>query len=397
LYLTPFLDENLLKEDYTGPGPMLAWYTQDGLGSVRQLVVGDAVQNSYTYTSWGVPLQWHEKVSNRYTFTGREHNAETHDYHYRARHYAPCIGRFLSRDPLSTAMWYLYTSNEPVCRVDPLGDQDKEWERVNDHVWRAKKDKADIRKLLSLVLKKDVDFRKDWMCLIPVCMKKKRYATTLRNLTRLVSKGDEFDVSNLTASASNEFKAIVIQGGAEKQFFSNMKEFASFEQFMDSLADACNWGKKPITLFILAGHTGKNYALIPPPRKRGWEFHTAKIRGWFRKKGRNAPNYNKPRGGREGYEIAREGKLPFHCWFAKGCHIWFVGCYTSHLARNFSRLYTRKGAGYVCGTTRKIWVQKQGKWIRWGTNKARNERHFLNRRLGLWRCYQIGTGEVLKK
>jgi len=25
LYVTPFLDENLLKEDYTGPGPMLVW------------------------------------------------------------------------------------------------------------------------------------------------------------------------------------------------------------------------------------------------------------------------------------------------------------------------------------------------------------------------------------
>jgi|GEM_PF-5707044 len=42
LYVTPFLDENLMKEDFTGPGPILAWYTQDGLGSVRQLVVGDA-------------------------------------------------------------------------------------------------------------------------------------------------------------------------------------------------------------------------------------------------------------------------------------------------------------------------------------------------------------------
>jgi len=53
LYLTPFLDENLLKEDYTGPGPLLAWYTQDGLGSVRQLVVGDTVQNSYAYRRKG--------------------------------------------------------------------------------------------------------------------------------------------------------------------------------------------------------------------------------------------------------------------------------------------------------------------------------------------------------
>ena len=53
LCLTRFLDENLLKEDYTGPGPILAWYTQDGLGSVRQLVVGDSVMNSYSYRRKG--------------------------------------------------------------------------------------------------------------------------------------------------------------------------------------------------------------------------------------------------------------------------------------------------------------------------------------------------------
>jgi len=54
LCVTPFLDENLLKEDYTGPGPVLAWYTQDGLGSVRQLVSDSGkVFNSYAYRRKG--------------------------------------------------------------------------------------------------------------------------------------------------------------------------------------------------------------------------------------------------------------------------------------------------------------------------------------------------------
>gem|GEM_PF-6398845 len=124
LYLTPFLDENLLKEDYTGPGPILAWYTQDGLGSVRQLVVGDTVQNGYAYTSWGVPLNWSESVSNRYTYTSREHNPETHLYHYRARTYFPHTGRFLQSDPASVVWWsylYAYAANSPLTIVDPLG------------------------------------------------------------------------------------------------------------------------------------------------------------------------------------------------------------------------------------------------------------------------------------
>jgi len=148
LYVTPFLDENLLKEDYTGPGPLLAWYTQDGLGSVRQLVVGDTVQNSYAYTSWGVPLNWQEHISNRYTFTGREWNAENALYHYRTRHYNPFTSAFTSPDPLFSRdpqrqcnlriyrsfnnknlapsmgrQWhrYLYVENRSTLEKDPTG------------------------------------------------------------------------------------------------------------------------------------------------------------------------------------------------------------------------------------------------------------------------------------
>jgi|GEM_PF-6398849 len=120
LCVTPFLDENLLKEDYTGPGPVLAWYTQDGLGSVRQLVVGDSAMNSYTYTAWGIPLQWRETIHNRYTFTGREYNPETALYHYRTREYMAKCGSFATRDP-TNSMLYFYVRNNPAGFVDPTG------------------------------------------------------------------------------------------------------------------------------------------------------------------------------------------------------------------------------------------------------------------------------------
>ena len=124
-------DENLLKEDYTGPGPILAWYTQDGLGSVRQLVVGDTVQNGYAYTAWGVPLSWHERISNRYTFTSREYNPETHLYYYRGRYYEPFSSRFLTSDPaekerIQFGRWgrqYHYVDNIPTKYKDPSGEQ----------------------------------------------------------------------------------------------------------------------------------------------------------------------------------------------------------------------------------------------------------------------------------
>jgi len=126
LYLTPFLDENLLKENFTGPGPVLAWYMQDGLGSVRQLVVGERVTNSYTYTAWGVPLNWHESISDRYTYTSRERDSESGLYYYRSRQYAPRAGAFLQRDLLSAGQRhrpgeYTYVDNNPVVYADSLG------------------------------------------------------------------------------------------------------------------------------------------------------------------------------------------------------------------------------------------------------------------------------------
>ena len=122
-YLTPFLDENLSLERYSRFGCMRRhWYTQDGLGSIRQLVSDSGkVFNSYAYTAWGVPLNWHEKVSNRYTYTSREYNPESDDYHYRARNYLPSIGRFSQPDPVGQLALYAYVFNNPIISLDPLG------------------------------------------------------------------------------------------------------------------------------------------------------------------------------------------------------------------------------------------------------------------------------------
>jgi len=98
-----------------------AWYVQDGLGGVRQLVVGERVLNSYAYTAWGVPLSWHEKVSNRYTFTGREYNRETKMYAFRFRQMDSRAGRFLQRD-LGIG-FYKYCKNNPTNFLDSLGLQ----------------------------------------------------------------------------------------------------------------------------------------------------------------------------------------------------------------------------------------------------------------------------------
>ncbi|HEB02683.1 MAG TPA: RHS repeat-associated core domain-containing protein [Nitrospirae bacterium] len=57
--------------------------------------------------------------------TGREWDAETGMYYYRARYYAPDLKRFITEDPLRFASgdvnWYRYVGNNPVNRTDPLG------------------------------------------------------------------------------------------------------------------------------------------------------------------------------------------------------------------------------------------------------------------------------------
>ena len=63
-YVTPSLDENITmtreSSDY--------YYTQDGLGSVRETIDdSQATQNTYDYEAFGSAYNWSENVVNRYT------------------------------------------------------------------------------------------------------------------------------------------------------------------------------------------------------------------------------------------------------------------------------------------------------------------------------------------
>lgn len=56
-----------------------------------------------------------------YAFTGREWDADTGLYYYRARYYDPRIGRFLSEDPSKAVADYGYVDANPVTFIDPSG------------------------------------------------------------------------------------------------------------------------------------------------------------------------------------------------------------------------------------------------------------------------------------
>jgi RHS repeat-associated protein len=121
----PGIDEPLEVEH--GSGEILSYHA-DGLGSIVRMT--DTQQNvvqemSREYDAFGNLLEG--AAEEGYAFTGREWDAETGLYYYRARYYDPKIGRFLSEDPIQwqagDVNFYAYALNNPTNLVDPFGLQ----------------------------------------------------------------------------------------------------------------------------------------------------------------------------------------------------------------------------------------------------------------------------------
>ncbi len=103
------------------------FYHADQQGSVRKITdaAGLAV-NSYDYDSYGNIEASFEGIANPFTYTGRELDAESGLYYYRARYYDPATGRFLQEDPIGFGAGdlnlYRYVFNDPVNFTDPDGE-----------------------------------------------------------------------------------------------------------------------------------------------------------------------------------------------------------------------------------------------------------------------------------
>ena len=68
-------------------------------------------------------------------FTGREYDAETGLYYYRARYYSPDIGRFLQVDPfdyMDGSNVYKYVRNNPINLADPWGYKPEDKYQMQD-------------------------------------------------------------------------------------------------------------------------------------------------------------------------------------------------------------------------------------------------------------------------
>jgi RHS repeat-associated protein len=133
----PAVDQVLAQED--GVGTVL-WHITDHLGTVRNLVDNTGtVANHLTYDSYGnVIAESKPAVDSRYLYTGREFDAETGLYYYRARYYDARAGRFVGEDPIGFARrdtnLYRYVGNEPTFWGDPLGLSPADTAALGEHV-----------------------------------------------------------------------------------------------------------------------------------------------------------------------------------------------------------------------------------------------------------------------
>jgi len=107
---------------YEGAGYDRRWLLSDERGSVVSITDGAAnALTTNTYDEYGQPGSAN---SGRFQYTGQMWLPQAQLYHYRARAYAPQLGRFMQTDPIGYKAGmnvYAYVGADPINLIDPLG------------------------------------------------------------------------------------------------------------------------------------------------------------------------------------------------------------------------------------------------------------------------------------
>jgi RHS repeat-associated protein len=119
--------DDLLAVRDSSSGTAVHYYAvKDKLGSVRGLVKRDGTwQYSKRFGPYGAEVEASgADVGLRYRWTGREYDAETGFYYFRARYFEPVARRFVSEDPIGypgSSNLYAYVSGAVLEARDPSG------------------------------------------------------------------------------------------------------------------------------------------------------------------------------------------------------------------------------------------------------------------------------------
>lgn len=102
------------------------YYHTDKLGSVRSVVQGANIVESYDYDPWGMLMPGRTLGSGtKENFAGKEQDPETGEDYFEARYYLPALGRWTTTDPLvdGSKSWstYNYANDNPIANTDPHG------------------------------------------------------------------------------------------------------------------------------------------------------------------------------------------------------------------------------------------------------------------------------------
>ena len=114
------VDERFARTDLGGRTDFLS----DALNSTIALTnSAGAIVEQYSYDPYGNTTASASGFDNPYQYTGRENDGDGL-YYYRARYYAPAMGRFISEDPIGFAggeNFYGYAVQNPLIYRDPKG------------------------------------------------------------------------------------------------------------------------------------------------------------------------------------------------------------------------------------------------------------------------------------